>query len=335
MANSQFLGYVLNQGGLESPTDNRMWPVRNVKHFVAVTGDTTNGSQNYDTTPYIRIPQNYNSTSNTTMCLMNHQNGGQENFADGSGGDSGIAYSYLVANNYSMGYVRGGAGTWVSGANNNSSYFSSWCSNWGNDNGLLMREQFLTDVKSLLPYYSGKTGAIGTSMGGINSLLMYKRQPNTIGAIAMISPVTNLADCYNNSGFSTIINTAYGVTALNQVPAGKDPSQDFATYASIPIKMWYGVNDATLRYQQNGADFINTLRAAPYNNTSATLIAISNPTNGYNTHLGAGLYDGPAIVAFFNTTIQATGHQCYCIAKYRKPECWWHTDILSNRGGNG
>jgi pimeloyl-ACP methyl ester carboxylesterase len=136
---------------------------------------------------------------------------------------------------------------------------------------------------------------LGLSMGLMNALRYYKLYPSGIKAIAGVSGAANLAYAYSNEGFAAAINAAHGTAVVGDI-APVDPTQHPADYSAIPIKLWHGDADATLSL----ANHMDTFAAAVNAITPGGVVKV--PVVG-GTHLGASMFDGPALAAFFGAHV--------------------------------
>lgn len=115
---------------------------------------------------------------------------------------------------------------------------------WGNDT-------VRTRVGEVWAYLQSRFGAKTDKMlllalsGGTPAALNYARQnPSNVAAIALLIPIPNVQDAYDNRGFSASIETAYG-SAWAASAATHDPaaSGNQAALAGIPIHAWTSSND--------------------------------------------------------------------------------------------
>lgn len=125
--------------------------------------------------------------------------------------------------------------------------------NWGNDAG----QQALSDARSwgssgFLNAKIDKVVLVGLSMGGLLSLNWARTNPTLVSAIVLLYPAVNLQALHDGSNgsvsFLTQTEAAYGgsTASFNSSVTAHDPSQNAGAWASIPVKMWYSDNDATV-----------------------------------------------------------------------------------------
>ncbi len=115
---------------------------------------------------------------------------------------------------------------------------------WGDDTGMSR----MTDAWNWLKSTSGgkaKTDAcvlVGGSMGGLMAIDWAYRNPTLVKAIAIIIPVLDLQDVYQNnrSGLEPQINAAYGGAPDYST---RSPMNLASSLAGMPIKIWYSTTD--------------------------------------------------------------------------------------------
>jgi hypothetical protein len=234
--------------------------------------------------------------------------------------------AYVGATSLTVNGTWGGSGNLTSG--NTATYTASGIysgplsSNWGAPGPLVSFE--LNNIAVVKNNFPGirNTYKVGQSMGLLNSLMEVSYQPSVYKAVYGIDGVTNLSDCYTNSGFSGIINPAYptyyvciqantgqAVTATAYwqpiTPIGGYPS---ATYQAAPYVVRgaysgataYAVNDvvfANATTLTQVADHDPQLRPALYTSIPMRFVVASGDTTISPT----------ANAALFSTTVNALG----------------------------
>lgn len=126
-----------------------------------------------------------------------------------------------------------------------------------------------------------KVVLIGSSMGGVSATLAVPDGRIPIKGVALQDAVTNIADVYTpQTGFqdySGTINTAHGITAYNQLAAGRDPNTRPASdFTGVRWRIYQSTTDAT------------NVNPANNGNTWATKVAAA-PEAALITHLGGHL----------------------------------------------
>lgn len=98
------------------------------------------------------------------------------------------------------------------------------------------------------PYQATQQGTLGTSvvvlgisMGTVLALRYAMAHPTRVAAIALVLPVPDVQGMYdgNINGFQAEIGTAYGARPSN----AQNPASNTASFAGIPIAMWYSTDD--------------------------------------------------------------------------------------------
>lgn len=147
---------------------------------------------------------------------------------------------------------------------------------WGNDTSVTRVGQAWTQVVAE-GAKADKVLLLGGSMGTLTALNYAKANPTNVAAIALVLPIVDLQDAHDNRGFTAVSETAYGgnaayLTAL----AAHNPAVNTASFAGIPIKLWYSTDDPYA--------FPATVTAFDTAIASAT-----SQTIGANAHTTAGL----------------------------------------------
>ena len=119
---------------------------------------------------------------------------------------------------------------------------------WGNDVGRDRVGQLWTYQKNTWDAKTDKVCLYGASMGALPLLRWALANLSSVAAIALAIPAVSLVDLHDNNrgGYAAEIETAHGVIgayAGNATITARDPLQNAAAYAGIPIKIWYSEDD--------------------------------------------------------------------------------------------
>lgn len=204
------------------------------------------------------------------------------------GGTTNVTPSFYT---YPTVYALANAGFVVAVPNNHGA------DSWTNDAAALDQPAARTAVASLLGITVSDTVLIGTSMGGALATIVAKegRLPDLRG-VYLVDAAVNLAWMYAN-GYNGSINTAFGISSVGQIPAGKDPAT--LTSGQLPAGLhWRAIaspNDATVS-KTNNTDVLAPIIAgsSPAEWTSLTHV---------DAHLGKAGFLPDDIVAFAQRSI--------------------------------
>lgn len=277
---NKILGIFLNIGGYGGCPDPQFRPP-GIINFADVNGDNT---------AIIRIPENYQKNNSAQdAVIIFHPNGSDERTLSASNGtDQGTAFAKLQDAGYINAFMRG---TNDFGPN---TYTGPLASNWGAPAGLRYWKALIDRINlqfgPIRNFY-----AIGSSMGCLNALAFHMNYPGILKAIVGISGVCNMTYSYTTELFSNTINLAYGTSTVNDV-RDKDPINNPAAFKNIPIKLWHGDADNLISKTQHADLFKTRVEAA-----GGIVEVVNVPGAG---HLNpASLYDGNAIVSFFQANV--------------------------------
>lgn len=235
-------------------------------------------------TPMVRLPGGYTGRGPLDIVLWDHANASDEKLGQRyNDPDAGAAAAYLLAQGYAVVSCRNGVDT--------STYTSALSSPWGAPAGIAGRRALLQWCATNLPGARYVYG-VGQSMGMLNALAMYRLYPGLLRAIAGISGVTNLSYAYNSEGFASVINTAYGTSAIAKIQ-DNDPNLRPQLYVPTPLKLWTGdATDTTVIPAQNSLLFKTNVEAAGGSVPVTTITGAGHLTT-------AALWDGPGLASFF------------------------------------
>lgn len=122
-------------------------------------------------------------------------------------------------------------------------------STWGSDASLARTTDAFNYIIARMGAKSDKALLWGGSMGTLTALLWAKANPTKVAALAVSLPVLNLQDVHDNRTFGAtvygpIIETAYGGAAgYAAALATKNPAATPASWAGVPMKLWYSEDD--------------------------------------------------------------------------------------------
>lgn len=195
--------------------------------YVAVLSPT-----DYDT--LIRVPERYDGKTPVDLILVGHPNA-SDKLTDARAVDAGggTVHAALLDAGYMLAYVLGQSG----------SFTAANSSSWGAAAGLATRKAFLDYILATFPqirnvYY------LGQSMGLVDALnfqMLYR----CIRAIVGVSGVCNLSYAYSTEGFASVINTAYGSSAVGDI-GDHDPCLSAEAFIDCPLQLWHGTSDTTI-----------------------------------------------------------------------------------------
>lgn len=243
------------------------------------TGQTAHWSGDATSNFKLTLPTEYDTRKQIPLCIMLHGNGSNEHhFSDNS---NGFAASSAVLS-------AGFAVLTHTVASNTST--------WGNDaslNGYLAAYKFFRDRYNLGPVL-----LYGNSMGALESLLMIAldKIPGVV-ALAVTHPAANLAANYANPLFTSVITTAYGITAGNYAAAtaNHDPALLPASkFKAIPVWVLYSTDDTTVVPADNIVPFLAKLQQAGNSITTQTT------TGGHSAAVSSFM---PSMVSFYNAAL--------------------------------
>jgi pimeloyl-ACP methyl ester carboxylesterase len=123
-------------------------------------------------------------------------------------------------------------------------------STWGYAPIVSRIDDAITYLQGTLKAKAGKVILMGTSMGGLNSLIYAKTKPANVAGVILIAPVNDVTwTVANNTSLATAINAIYpGNWSEATYGAGYNPIT-IATaggYAGMPMLIWQGVDDTTV-----------------------------------------------------------------------------------------
>lgn len=204
-------------------------------------------------------------------------------------------YSSLLADGVAIAVIRG-----TSDAAGGTTYTNREASDWGSPTpGGTFRDSLIAYLATLFPGLP-LFGA-GTSMGGATMLGRELRVPGTFTAIALMSAVTNLDHCYEDTGqdFDELIDAAYeDVGAWDSIKASYDPNLNLRALACVPVMAFADVDESVVSTPDNSQSFAQEI-AARGGDASFT----DCPGAG---HMGAAVYDTD-IKAFFDRFVDGDG----------------------------
>lgn len=116
---------------------------------------------------------------------------------------------------------------------------------FGNDTARTRVGQAWTYVKSPFGAKTDKMLLFGISGGSLAALNYARQNPTNVAAIALLLPLVNIQDAYDNRGFASQIETAYSnAWAANAATHDPAATGNQAALSGIPIKLWYSTDDA-------------------------------------------------------------------------------------------
>lgn len=203
----------------------------------------------------IALPPTYDSRKPAPLAICFHGNGSDENhFADNA---NGLAVANALT---AAGFIVASAGAG---------------STWGAQSALDAYYALYQYVRD--NYAIGATVFYANSMGSIEALLsLAERRIPSIAAYAATSPTANLASVYVDGSatasseaqalgqgeFTTIINTAYGITGTAPtdyatLTAGHDPLlKTGSAFRGVPVKMYAATDDYQVLKDKNADPLI-------------------------------------------------------------------------------
>ncbi|MEO2134589.1 MAG: hypothetical protein ABGW89_10020 [Microbacterium sp.] len=139
---------------------------------------------------------------------------------------------------------------------------------------------------------------LGASMGGcLASVVAKEAAVPDLRGVYLIDPAVNLEWMYDN-GYSTSINTGFGISSKAAIPTGKDPVNDF-TGASLPAGLRWRSTASVTDASVSKTNCIDLFRP---------IIQASSPAEeSYFTHLGNHIPSSAAWPA----DLVAFGHRCF------------------------
>jgi pimeloyl-ACP methyl ester carboxylesterase len=116
-------------------------------------------------------------------------------------------------------------------------------SNWGNSTHQGRIASIRTYGQANWGFSSGTVDILALSMGAAGALNWAKANPTHVNRIVLLDPAVDLQDIHanNRGGFAAAISTAWGGGAPSDA---NNPADNAASYASIPMKVWYSEDDA-------------------------------------------------------------------------------------------
>lgn len=116
---------------------------------------------------------------------------------------------------------------------------------WGNATAQSRARASKTYLHSTHNVPTGPVIAIGVSMGTANSLRWAADHPSEVMAVISFLPAFDLDDIRDNDRMSSqdTIDTAWGVTYPDPLPAGANPALRQDELIDLPILMFYATND--------------------------------------------------------------------------------------------
>lgn len=124
---------------------------------------------------------------------------------------------------------------------------------WGNDTAQARITTAYNQIQTTKGTKPGKVILVAQSMGGLNSFIWAKNNPDKVAAIIALIPVVNLTDVYGfNTGYAGLIDAAYGGSYSEAV---QGPTRNPLTFANnglmppVPIQLWYGLDDLLCKPQ--------------------------------------------------------------------------------------
>lgn len=120
---------------------------------------------------------------------------------------------------------------------------------WGNDTVISRINDAYTYAQTLPGIRTGRVLLLGTSMGGLSSLVWTAGHMGQVHGLAAIIPVIDVNDIHanNRGGFTSAINAAYsGGWSQATYGAAHNPLTiaTAGTYAALPMQIHYGTTDA-------------------------------------------------------------------------------------------
>lgn len=189
---TRFIGVYCNIGELEGPGDRRMGAP-----MVAMLNNSQDCAGVSAAGPVVLVPPHWGCPGARDFVFQHHPNGNVGSITQSLSGPTALAM-------YFAGYALGT----MSGCQSNADFAGATCSNWGAPTGLQYRKSFLDYFRNAFRF-DGKLIHWGLSMGLMNAL-RYFAQYGEGDAIVGVSGACDLTDSFNNRGFNTIINAAFG-----------------------------------------------------------------------------------------------------------------------------
>ena len=119
---------------------------------------------------------------------------------------------------------------------------------WGNATAISRLDAAFAYLQSLPSVKKGKVILIGQSMGGINSLVWAKNNPEKVACIVGHIPVTNLTFAWEHGEYRSAINAAHGGVYSEAVHgADRNPHTFAAALSGVPGQLWVGTEDPLAR----------------------------------------------------------------------------------------
>jgi pimeloyl-ACP methyl ester carboxylesterase len=117
---------------------------------------------------------------------------------------------------------------------------------WGNDTAISACASSLTYLNTVTGARTDRAIVVGLSMGALTALNWARANPSKVAAIGLFLPTVNLADMHDNNrgGFAGDIEASYGgASGYATDGPSHDPANFTASYASMPIRIWYSSDD--------------------------------------------------------------------------------------------
>lgn len=167
---------------------------------------------------------------------------------------------------------------------------------WANDNALTDVVNLYTLMNSIQPV-SGVV-IVGASMGGLATALTAAKANLPTGklkGLMFLDAVLSLNWAYtgNSGGYTSGINTAYGVASYAAIPAGHEPLSFAASaYAGLRMRFYASTTDTSVDKASN-TDAMRTLIAAQVSESGLV-------THNLTGHLNTGVVQAPDQMAFLH-----------------------------------
>lgn len=122
------------------------------------------------------------------------------------------------------------------------SFATEWT--WGNDSSVNRIQQLYTYAQSNHGFSGTKVHLVGVSMGATCVLNWALVHPTKVASLSLILPCVDIQDIEDNARA-----TEWGIpqpsTAYGDVrpPDDHNPADNAASYASMPVRIWYSTND--------------------------------------------------------------------------------------------
>ena len=171
---------------------------------------------------------------------------------------------------------------------------------WGNDTHIARVDTTYGVAQTALGFSASKVNLLAASAGTAPVLNWALANLSLVQSIGIILPAVDLQaiDTDNRTDLVSLAHATYGPSAATgyngAVPDDHNPADNAASFAGIPINLWYSTNDQVVLPSE-----VTTFAGAA--GASCTAVSLGDSTDGVGHGIGGTTFDLNQVRAFFNT----------------------------------